>query len=219
MKLFFASIAIFLSVSLFGQIDSQKDDNFVVQFSGVVVTQAKSTEDAVPLPYTNIYVKGTSRGVISGLDGFFSIVALRGDTIRFSFIGFKSVDYVIPDTLNSHFYSVYQIMTQDDVLLPETVIYPWPRKQYFKQELLAMDISNELKKQAEENLAQELIRKMIKDTPFDGREAINLELNRIADEAVYTGQMKPMRIFDIMAWKKFIEAWKRGDFKRKKKKK
>ncbi len=219
MKLFFASIAIFLSVSLFGQIDSQKDDNFVVQFSGVVVTQAKNTEDAVPLPYTNIYVKGTSRGVISGLDGFFSIVALRGDTIRFSFVGFKSVDYVIPDTLNSHFYSVYQIMTQDDVLLPETVIYPWPRKQYFKQELLAMDISNELKKQAEENLAQELIRKMIKDTPFDGREAINLELNRIADEAVYTGQMKPMRIFDIMAWKKFIEAWKRGDFKRKKKKK
>ncbi len=219
MKLFFTGIAIFLSVSLFGQIKSEKDNNFVVQFSGVVVTQDKNTEEAVPLPYTNIYVKGTSRGVISGLDGFFSIVALRGDTIRFSFVGFKSVDYVIPDTLTSHFYSVYQIMTQDDVLLPETVIYPWPQKQYFKQELLAMDISNELKKQAEENLAQELIRKMIKNIPFDGTEAVNLELNRIADEAVYTGQMKPIKILDIMAWKKFIEAWKRGDFKRKKKKK
>ncbi len=219
MKLFFASITVFLSVSLFGQIESKENNNFVVQFSGVVVTQSKTTDEAVPLPYTNIYVKGTSRGVISGLDGFFSIVALRGDTIRFSFVGFKNVDYVIPDTLTSHFYSVYQIMTQDDVLLPETVIYPWPRKQYFKQELLAMDISNELKKQAEENLAQEIIRKMIKDAPFDGKEAINLELNRMADEAVYTGQMKPIKIFDIMAWKKFIEAWKRGDFKRKKKKK
>ncbi len=219
LKLFLLALVIVVAIPLLGQTDSEKDNNFAVQFSGVVVTQDRSSGEAVPLPYTNIYIKGTSRGVISGLDGFFSIVALRGDTIRFSFVGFKTVDYVIPDTLNSHFYSVYQIMTQDDVLLPETVIYPWPRKQYFKQELLAMDISDELKKQAEENVAQEIIRKMIKDVPLDGTEAIDIELNRIANEAVYTGQAKPIRIFDVMAWMKFIKAWKRGDFKRKKKKK
>lgn len=57
---------------------------------------------------------------------------------------------------------------------------------------------------------------MIKEVPFDGVESVNLQLNRIADDAVYTGQIKPMRIFDVMAWQKFIKAWKRGDFKRKK---
>ncbi len=216
MKYFF-SIAFILSFIYLNGQTTQSKEPFAVQFSGVVVTQDESTGEAIPLPYTNIYVKGTSRGTVSGLDGFFSIVALRGDTIKFTFVGYKPVEYVIPDTLTSHFYSVYQIMTQDDVLLPETVIYPWPRKQYFKQELLTMDISDELKRQAEENLAERLIKEMIKDVPFDGREATSLELNKIANEAVYTGQIKPMRIFDVMAWRKFIKAWKRGDFKRKKK--
>jgi len=217
MKYIFSIIILVLASYLGAQDKSQEP--FAVQFSGVVVTQDEFSGEAIPLPYTNIYVKGTSRGTISGLDGFFSIVALRGDTIRFSFVGYKTVDYVIPDTLTSHFYSVYQIMTRDDVLLPETVIYPWPRKQFFKQELLTMNIEDDLKKKAEENLAEKIIKKMLREVPYDGREAVNMELNKIANDAVYTGQIKPMRIFDIMAWRRFIKAWKRGDFKRKKKKK
>ncbi len=217
MKLFATTILFFILTTLSAQIN-KPDEVFAVQFSGVVVTQNDDNGEAIPLPYTNIYIKGTRRGTVSGLDGFFSIVAVRGDTIKFTYIGYKPVEYVIPDTLTSHFYSVYQIMTQDDVLLPETVIYPWPRKQYFKQELLALDITDELKMKADENLAQEVIKKMIKETPYDGREATNYELNKIANDAVYTGQIKPMRIFDVMAWRRFIKAWKRGDFKRKKKK-
>jgi len=216
MKLFFTIILSIVFLNVYGQ--TSKKNAFAVQFSGVVVTQNNDTGEAIPLPYTNIYIKGTRRGTVSGLDGFFSIVALRGDTIKFSYIGYKTIEYIIPDTLTNHFYSVYQIMTQNDVLLPETVIYPWPRKQYFKQELLSMDITDELKMQAKENLAQKLIKEMMKETPYDGREAINLELNKIASDAVYTGQIKPMRIFDVMAWRRFIKAWKRGDFKRKKKK-
>ena len=217
MKLIATTILFLLIGTLSAQIN--KEEAFAVQFSGVVVTQNDDTGEAIPLPYTNIYVKGTRRGTVSGLDGFFSIVAVRGDTIKFTYVGYKPIEYVIPDTLTSHFYSVYQIMTQDDVLLPETVIYPWPRKQYFKQELLAMDITDKLKMQADENLAEEVIKKMIKEIPYDGREATNYELNKIANDAVYTGQVKPMRIFDVMAWRRFIKAWKRGDFKRKKKKK
>ena len=213
-------ISILISIFFLSQLNAQeiKKEPFAIQFSGVVVTQDDITGEAIPLPYTNIFVKRTSRGTVSGLDGFFSIVALRGDTINFTYVGYKTKEFVIPDTLTSHFYSVYQIMTQDDILLPETVIYPWPRKQFFKQELLTMDITDELKQQAEENLAEKLIREMIRDVPYDGREATNLELNKIANNAVYTGQIKPMRIFDVMAWRRFIKAWKRGDFKRKKKK-
>jgi hypothetical protein len=213
-KLYIIIGLILIISDLYGQ--KGKKEVFAIQFSGVVVTQDEKTGDAIPLPYTNVYIKGTSRGTVSAFDGFFSIVALRGDTIRFSFVGYDPVEYIIPDTLSIHFYSVYQIMTQNDVLLPETVIYPWPRKEFFKQELLAMDISNDLKKQAEQNLAEKIVKEMIKEVPFDGVESVNLQLNRMADDAVYTGQIKPMRIFDVMAWQKFIKAWKRGDFKRKK---
>lgn len=207
-------LSVFTIITNYAQ--STGKEPFAVQFSGVVVTNNDKTGDAIPLPYTNIYVKGKGRGIVAGSDGFFSIVALRGDVICFSFVGFKTVNYKIPDTLNVHYYSVYQIMSKDNILLPETVIYPWPRKEFFKQEILAMDISDELRKQAEENLAEKVMKEMIKDVPFDGYEASNLQLNRLANKAVYAGQVPYQGIFDINAWQKFIKAWKRGDFKRKK---
>jgi hypothetical protein len=34
-----------------------------------------------------------------------------------------------------------------------------------------------------------------------------------AQKIYYAGQYQQMRIFDVMAWKQFIEALRRGDFK------
>jgi hypothetical protein len=43
-----------------------------------------------PLPGVNIVVKGTSRGVTSDFDGIFSIEAKMGETLVFSYLGYKS---------------------------------------------------------------------------------------------------------------------------------
>jgi len=190
-------------------------DDFAIQFSGVVVTEDENTGDIIPLPYTNIAIKGTSRGTISALDGFFSLVALRGDTISFSYLGFRTIEYVLPDTLDKHFYSYYQIMSKNDILLPQAVIYPWPSREYFKQEFLAMDVNQELQQKARENLAEEVLRKMINEVPADANEAIDLHLRQQAQAATWNGQFRPMKIFDLISWQKFIKAWRNGDFKKK----
>lgn len=195
---------------------NKQPENFAIQFSGVVVTEDEKTGEVIPLPYTNISIKGTSRGTISALDGFFSLVALRGDTISFSYLGYRTVEYVLPDTLDKHYYSYYQIMSKDDILLPEAVIYPWPSRKYFKQEFLAMDVNEELQQKARENLAEEVLRKMINEVPVDGNEAVDLQLRQQAQAATWSGQFRPMKIFDLVSWQKFIKAWKNGDFKRKK---
>jgi len=194
----------------------KKQDDFAIQFSGVVVTEHETTGEMVPLPYTNVAIKGTSRGTISAHDGFFSIVALKGDTIVFSYLGYKTVEYVLPDTLNKHFYSYFQIMSKTEYLLPMAVIHPWPSKEYFKQEFLAMDVSDDLLEKAKENLAEEVLHKMIAEVPGDPRESYNLLLRQQANAAYHAGQFQPMKIFDLIAWQKFIQAWKRGDFKKKK---
>ena len=190
----------------------------VVQFTGKVVT-ADELGDVIPLPYTTINIEGTNRGAISEIDGYFSFVALKGEKIIFSRIGYKDVEYVVPDTLSSSFCSWIQIMTQDNYLLPEVLIFPWPSKEHFKQEFFAIDITNELREKAQENLAQEVLADMRYTVPSDGREATNMYLKQQAKAFQYSGQYKPQRIFDLMAWKQFIEAWKRGDFKSKDKKK
>lgn len=215
---YIAIVLFFLSISFSVQAQKEIEQDSVVQFAGYVVSEGEDG-DVIPLPYTNIAVVGTSRGTSSDMDGYFSFVAVKGETIRFSRIGFEDVDYVIPDTLSGTFYSYVQIMTEGAELLPEAVIFPWPDKDYFKYDFLAIDISNELRSKAQENLAEEILREARYTVPADGKEALNLETKRRVTEYQYTGQVKPQNIFSPIAWKKFIDAWRRGDFKKKKDKK
>jgi hypothetical protein len=190
----------------------------VIQFSGLVVTEGMDGE-AVILPYTNIGVMGTSRGTSSDSEGYFSIVAKKGETVRFTRIGFKDVDYTIPDSLTQVLYFYIQIMSEDDNILPEAVIFPWPDREYFKYEFLAIDISDDLREKAEENVAKEVLEELRYSVPADGSETTSLVLRENARNFQYVGQTKPQNIFNPIAWKQFIDAWKRGDFKKKKKKK
>ncbi len=193
-----------------------KDSSQVIQFSGVVVTQDDLGE-MVPLPYTSVAIMGTDRGTYAEIDGFFSIAARRGDTLVFSRIGFETVKHSVPDSLDSNFYSWYQVMSIDDVLLPEAVIFPWPSREHYKIEFLALDISNELRQRAEENLAEEILQRMQSAVSPDGENSFELEQAQRQAAYQYAGQFKPQKIFDVIAWSKFIKAWKNGDFKRKKK--
>lgn len=193
-------------------------ENEVIQFSGVVVTEDDRGE-IMPLPYTNVAVEGTSRGVVSDLSGFFSFAALQGETVSFSRIGYKTVKFVIPDTLENNMYSLVQIMSEDTILLPETVIFPWPSRKYFDIEFLAMDVSEVQRQAAKENLSPEILEELQENMLVDGTEASKILLAQQAAAFRYEGQFKPQRVFDPLAWKQFIDAWKRGDFKNKKDKK
>lgn len=199
-----------------GSLSAQEDQDTVIQFSGRVVTS--DGEDLIPLPYTNIGVLGTSRGTSADLDGFFSFVAVKGETVRFSRIGYRDADYTVPDTLSQSLYFYVQIMAEDSFLLPEAVIYPWPDREYFKYEFLAIDISNEERERLQQNLAKEVLDELRYTVPVDGGEVADMELRKRASDARYTGQIKPQNIFNPLAWKRFVDAWRRGDFKNKKEK-
>lgn len=205
-----------LSISLWGQRTYTQDE--VIQFSGKVVT-ADDYGEIVALPYSNISVLGTSRGTSADQDGFFSFVALEGDTIVFTQIGYETVSITIPDTLDGHHYSWVQIMTQDSFLLPEAVIFPWPDREHFEIEFLAIDISDDLRDRKDQNLASQVMDELRYTVPADGTEASRMVLREMGNNAVYQGQTKPMNIFSPLAWKQFVDAWRRGDFKSKKKKK
>lgn len=212
-------LLIFFSLLICDCIEAQRKENqpTPIQFSGRVVT-ADENGDIMPLPYTNVRVLGTSRGSVADHEGFFSFVALKGEVISFSRIGYSDTKFTVPDTLTSNYYTWIQIMNEDNVWLEQVVIYPWPSKEHFKQEFLAIDISNELREQAQANLAEDVLREIRYSVPADGKEAGSIFQRQQAEEFKYVGQYKPQRIFDVFAWKKFIEAWKRGDFKKKKKK-
>ena len=210
-------VALLVPLSLFGQTESDTlVDHQYIQFSGTVVTANEGGEIS-PLPYVNIGIVGTSRGTFSEIDGFFSMVAEKGDTLRFSRIGFKDAEIIVPDTLRSVYYSWIQIMSTDSFLLPEAVIFPWPDREYYKIEFLALDVTDELSSRAEENLAEKVLAEVREYLPVDGGEAYSYEYQKQLTELKYSGQYKPQNIFNPVAWAQFVKAWKRGDFKKKKK--
>ncbi len=209
-SLLFLGFFLFLTSAVF----SQEVNKGAIQFSGMVLDG--TTDELFPVPYTNILVKDKYRGTYSDFKGFFSIVVERGDVIVFSAIGYKTVEYKIPEDLEDDRYSLVQLMTQDVVNLPETVVFPWPSREHFKLEFLAMDVTPELQMRAQRNLAEETLTRMRSEVRYDGNENADYYLRRQTGNFYYIGQQPPMNIFNPVAWKKFFDSWKNGDFKSKK---
>ena len=191
---------------------AQTEPEDLIQFSGMVLDG--SDEQLFPVPYTNILVKDKNRGTYSDFKGFFSIVVEKGDIIVFSAVGYKTVEFEIPIDLEEDRYSIVQLMTQDTINLPETVVFPWPSRDHFKLEFLAMDVTPELQERAMRNLANETLERMRNDVVRDGNENADYYLRQQAREFYYIGQQPPMNIFNPVAWKQFFDAWKRGDYKK-----
>lgn len=204
-----------LSVCITGTLSAQKKEKNkdLVQFSGLILDGA--TDQLIPVPYANVVVEQRNRGTYSDLKGFFTIVVQKGDVVSFSAIGYKTVEYEIPMELEDDRYSIVQLMSQDTFNLPETVVFPWPSKDHFRLEFLAMDVTPELQDIANQNLSAENMERLRPAVTVDGNENADYYLRQQANDYYYNGQMPPMNIFNAVAWKKFFDSWKKGDYKKK----
>jgi hypothetical protein len=203
-------IAIFSASFLFSQSNVKKKET-LIQFSGVVVEQ----DSLKPSPYSSIIIRGKNRGTISDYYGFFSFVAQAGDTIDFSAVGYKKAEYVIPDTLSTNKYSLIQVLRKDTIYLKETVIYPWPSKEHFKEAFLRLNVPDDDLERAKKNLAREEIREQFGTMPMDASMNYKNTMQQQYSKLYYAGQYPPNNLLNPIAWAKFIEAWRRGDFKKK----
>lgn len=198
------------------QASSQSHENDLVQFSGVVIT----SDSLQPIPFTNVIIKRTQRGTTADYFGFFSIVANKTDIIQFSATGFKKAEFQIPDTLKENRYSLIQVLSSDTFELSETVIYPWPTREQFKQAFITLHIPDDDIVIAQKNINYMEMRELAKNMDkygMDGAMNYTNNLNKQIDKLYYYGQAQPITIFNPFAWAKFIKAWKNGDFKNKKK--
>lgn len=211
MRLAFISFLVLLSGG--HQLNAQSNrnsDTMLVQFSGLILT----ADSIMPVPYVNIFIPGTGRGTISDLNGFFSFVARKGDEVRFSALGYKTSTFVIPDTLAGYKYSMIKLLSADTFYLDEAVIQVLPSRQVFDYYFVKADIPDDDLERARKNLEREAMREQIEKMGMDGQENSKYYLQQQAQKFYWAGQIPPMNLFSPIAWAKFFEAWKRGDFKR-----
>jgi hypothetical protein len=191
------------------QFETTRDS--VVQLFGVVMT----ADSLVGIPAVSIVVKGQNRGTITNNQGVFSIVVLKGDLVEFSHVSYQGKTVLIPRNLVGNQYSMVQLLVADTVYLPATVLKPRPTPEQFARDFVNVQVPDDQYEIARKNTNATTRRLLLRTVPGDGAEATRMQMNKIANRAVYQGQTPPMNIFNPAAWADFIESWKRGDFKRK----
>ncbi len=191
------------------QFESFKDS--VVQLYGLVMT----ADSLKGLEGVSVVIKNQSRGTITNDKGVFSIVVLKGDEIEFSSVGFKAKIITIPKNLEGNQQSVIQLMVNDTIYLPATIIKARLTRAQFERDFLNNPVQDDNIAIARKNNDVATRRILIANLPSDGREASNQFLRQAGTKAYYQGQLAPQNIFNPFAWAEFIKAWKRGDYKKK----
>lgn len=209
-KLLFLFIWVCISKTVQSQFEHVKDS--VVQLYGVVMT----ADSLKGLPSVSIIVKGSGRGTISNDYGVFSIVVLKGDEVEFSSIGYKSKQVFIPKNIEGSQYSIIQLLISDTAYLPATVLKPRPSRTQFERDFVNTQIPADQYEIARQNTNEATRRLLLQNLPADGKEAVNFSLRQQANKYYYAGQTPPIGLLNPLAWADFIQAWKRGDFKKKK---
>lgn len=206
---YFFIAALVFPVAAKAQFETFKDS--VVQLYGIVMT----ADSLKGLESVSVVIKGQNRGTITNDKGIFSIVALKGDNVEFTSIGYKPKTIHIPENLEGNQHSIIQLMVTDTIYLAATIIKARPTRAQFERDFLNTEVPDDYITIARKNNSEATRRILAANLPTDGREATNNYLRQTANKAYYSGQAPPMNIFNPFAWAEFIKAWKRGDFKSK----
>ena len=87
-----------------------------IVFSGIVINA--STNEGL----ADVHCRHGKGGCVSDAEGFFRLTTRRGDTVAFTYVGFRPCVVVVPDSLYERDYILGVFMSPDTLLLPEAVI-------------------------------------------------------------------------------------------------
>lgn len=208
-RLLLASLFLAITTTASAQSDSILIQTEVVQVSGLVVTG----DSLMPLPFTTVYRVRDSRGTMTDPQGFFSIPILEGDTLRFSSTGYITREVVVPSGGERNRISLVQPMSRDTVIINNAYIYPWPSRDAFKKEFMALGLDEDTYSVGQQALDPFDIYDRLIDVGLDGQANASEELRQMSFDYSHKGGMPTTNLLNPVAWAQFINALKRGDLR------
>jgi len=213
---------VFLLLSFFTLIGAMKTygqgDQKFITFSGFVIDG--STDE--PLPGAYMINERAGRGTITNGKGYFLMNVFPGDSIIFSYLGFKRQFHIIPSEVGLAYTAVIELSTEATAL-KEVKVYPFSTEEEFKLALLEMELPDARERSnMDENLSRENLDRAIAmqgmSSDANYRYAMNQQLMNIQNRSTIT--TNPLT--SPFAWASFIKsikngtftnkAWKKGDY-------
>lgn len=214
MKQSFKFFIIFLTGCFFFFVNlSFAQDRELIEVTGKVVME----QTTQPIPNAVISVVGTDRGVMTNGNGMFSIVLKQGERCVVEMGGFKSTGFSLPPNYNKKYYNLTVSLGIDTIYLENITIRQMTPKEFdfaFKY----LYTPDEMVIAGRQNMSPEAQFLMMAYMQRDGIE--NQTIQQMQNYMRYGsqyGQPNNTNLGNPAAWKDFINAWKRGDFKGKKK--
>jgi hypothetical protein len=211
MKIALKLVVLALLVNLTGKsqtVTPKAETAPLIQFSGVVLDQDSLT----PIPFVSIIIKGTRRGAVSDIYGFFSMIIKAGDELEFHSITHKNRTYKVSDTLRQKYYYAIQVLTKDTVELPVVEVYPWPSREDFKRAFLALDLNETDAERADRNLTREELSYLERNSQSSASENYKYVMQAYYTKLYTSGQAPVNNLLNPIKWAEFIDAWRKGKF-------
>lgn len=102
-------------------------ENDTIRFGGMVFDENKQA-----MPNAHILIN-SKRGTLTSSTGFFDMKVNARDTITVSYVGYKRLNYIIPDSMSRVGYVTGIFLKRDTLSLSEIIVLPWLNKNQFKQ--------------------------------------------------------------------------------------
>lgn len=118
---------------------AQSDAKMRIDLQGTIL----DAEDLQPVQNVNVYVHHRF-GTTSNVNGYFNLPCYYGDTVIFSFVGYRMVKIAVVDSVATGSQMVGVILHADTVMIQEVVVLPFISYEQLKYEVAHMQSEAEL---------------------------------------------------------------------------
>jgi hypothetical protein len=155
-----------------------------IPIRGIVFDENKKV-----LPNTHVLINHI-RGTMTTPGGFFNVSASANDTLTFSYVGYKTFDYIVPDTMNRLGFLTGVFLQRDTLYLNEIVVLPWLNKEEFRQAMINKKQLSKNESHAKANLS------LIHSSPADKysylqKSGADVQLEQFNMQQQYKGLISP----------------------------
>lgn len=166
-----AAFAVLLAAPAQAQLERR-----VYQLSGLIVN--KNSQE--PVPYARIRINTSRRGAVSNRDGFYSIPVVKGDTVYFSSLGYRTSRLIFDDYLdeyqgdpNSTYIYAINYLEEDSITLQDIVIFPYNTAAELRTAIIETDVPESIESaNARENLNPKVLDDLMKTMKVDEGERV-----------------------------------------------
>jgi hypothetical protein len=204
--LYYTLALVFCLTAFVNSAKAQGEQKYIT-FSGFVIDG--NTDE--PLVGAYVINHRAGRGVQTNSKGYFILDVFPGDSVVFSFMGYKPQFFNIPKNPGLT-YSAVVVLDIDSKWLKEVKVYPYRTEEEFKLAFLTMDAPNEEERKIiEKNLGKGTLRSIAMNTPMNSmgnyRYALDQQLNHQQNSRFTT--LNPL--LNAGSWVNFIKNVKNGN--------